>query len=53
MLLSQLSHLLDLSLAEQAGGTELAEAERFLADDIDADRLGEPDGLRDPRVEGP
>jgi hypothetical protein len=51
VLLGQRRDLLDLALAEQAGRTQLAKAEGLLADDVDADRLGQTDSFGDPRVE--
>src|SRR6185369_7747050 len=48
MLLGELGDFLDLTLAEQAGRANLTEAERFLANDVNADRLGEADRLVDP-----
>ena len=51
MFVGQRGNLFDLALAEQAGGTNLAQFEGFAGDDFNPDRLGEADRLLDAGVE--
>src|SRR5687768_5280826 len=51
MLFGQRRNLLDLSLAEQAGGPNLAQFERLAGNHLDPDRLGQSDRFLDSGVE--
>ena len=51
LLFGERSNLFDLALAEQACWPNLAQFECPTRDDLDADRLGEPYGFLDPRLD--